>query len=180
MIHNIDFSIAYPTKVALITCALFPFVLMIIARIPVLEGRNALQFLLSGILTTLGWLISLGMFIQGSYSNIDASSLWISFFLYTGVMLVYLEIWALLSRGYTLGLLLTFYKSKRPLSSHQLASLYRGGEGLDWLIKHRFSGLLSANMITLQNNKVILTMRGTIIAFLYKLSVCFFGLRVTG
>jgi hypothetical protein len=58
--------------------------------------------------------------------------------------------------------------------------LYRGGEGLDWLIKHRFSGLISAKMIQLKDHQVVLSPRGVLVAFLYKLSVMFFGLRYSG
>ena len=179
MINGIDFSVDYPTKVALVTCALFPIILMIITKIPRLAGRNALQFLLNYFITTIVWIGALGFFVQKTMP-ISFESLCVSFFLYNGVMLGYLEIWGLLSRGYTLGILLTFYKANAPLNPDELANLYRGGEGLAWLIKHRFSGLASAKMIKLQNNRVVLTTRGIIIAYLYKLSVWFFGLRYTG
>lgn len=178
MINGIDFSMDYATQIAWIACALFPIVLMVIVRIPRFSGRNALQFLLSYCITTIGWISALMLIFQ--VSSISVGSLCVSFFLYSGMMLGYLEIWGLLSRGYTLGILLTFYKAKTSLTTHELACLYRGGEGLNWLIKHRFSGLTSAKMIELQNNKIILTRRGIMIAYLYKLSVRFFGLRYTG
>jgi len=169
MINGIDFSMGYPVQITLIASVFFPIVLMIIARIHKLSGRNDIQFTLSFIITSIAWLGVLG-----------TESICVSFFLYIGIILCYLEIWGLLSRGYTLGLLLTFYKANTPLSASELAGLYRGGEGLEWLITHRFAGLASAKMIERQGDKITLTTRGTIVAFLYKLSLLFFGLRYSG
>src|SRR5438445_8716293 len=99
MINGIDFSVDYPAKVSLVTCALFPIILMILARIPSLSSRNALQFLWSYVITTIAWIGALGFFVQTAML-IHLESLCISFFLYNGIMLGYLEIWGLLSRGY--------------------------------------------------------------------------------
>lgn len=176
MINGIDFSMDYSIQITLVACLFFPFLLMILARIPKFTGRNAAQFFLSFIMTTLGWIIALGLLITKNSSGFG----WASFFLYGALMLIYLEIWGLLSRGYTIGLLLTFYKAKKSLTAEELANLYRGGHGLDWLIKHRFAGLISTKLIKLHDNKVTLTIRGRIVAFLYKLSVLFLGLRYSG
>lgn len=179
MLTGLDFSISYPVQCTWVAVAFFPVTLIIMARLTPLVGRNALQFLLSFVVTTTFWLLTLFFLIQKS-QTIDLESFLTSFFLYSGLLLVYLEIWGLLSRGYTLGLLLTFYKSRTALSAKEAAASYRGGEGLDWLIKHRFSGLISAKMIKVQDDKVILTARGTVIAYLYKLAILFFGLRYSG
>lgn len=177
MINGIDFSMNDSIQITFMACLFFPFILMTLVRIPKLVGRNALQFLLSFIVTTLVWLVAL---IWEKNSLINSEFIWSAVCLYGGLMLAYLEIWGLLSRGYTIGLLLTFYKSKTPLTPDELAKSYRGGHGLDWLIKHRFAGLESAKMIKLHNNQVTLTNRGKVIAFLYQLSVLFFGLRYSG
>jgi len=176
MLGSLDFSMSVFVCLTLVCCAVFPCLLMIIARIPALAGRNALQFLICFINTTLIWLVLLLKYVQ----TLEYENILTSFFLYGSFMLVYLEIWGLLSRGYTLGLLLTFFKANQPLSAHQVAELYRGGQGLDWLMQHRFSGLISAKMVHLKNNKVTLTTRGCLVAYLYKLSILLFGLRYSG
>jgi hypothetical protein len=179
MIKEIDFTISQPVYIAIVISVLFPFILGLVSKIKAIAGRNALQFLLTFLISTSGWLAGLVcLFFQATIYG--AESYCISFFLYSSALLVYLEIWSLLSRGYTIGLLLTFYKSNSPLNATELAKLYRGGEGLDWLIKHRFSGLISAKMIQLKDQQVVLTTRGMMVAFLYKLSVLFFGLRYSG
>lgn len=179
MFYGIDFSIDYPVSVALIASAFFPFVLIVITKISYFAGRNAIQFLFCFLITTIGWLIGL-FFLINKHMMIGTESFYVSFFLYNGMMLGYLEIWGLLSRGYTLGLLLTFYKAGTPLSANELARLYRGGEGLHWLMKHRFVGLVSAKMIKREGNLIILTTRGCVVAYLYKLLVSIFGLRYSG
>jgi hypothetical protein len=179
MTTGIDFTISQPVYVAIISIVLFPFILVLVSKMKTLFGRNALQFFLAFLVTTVGWLISL-VYLLFQATLYGAESYCVSFFLYCSALLVYLEIWALLSRGYTIGLLLTFYKSNSPLDAIELAKLYRGGEGLDWLIKHRFSGLISAKMIQLKDHQVVLSPRGVLVAFLYKLSVMFFGLRYSG
>jgi len=43
----------------------------------------------------------------------------------SGGMLIYLEFWGLMSRGYTLGILLTLLDAERPLTETEIASRYR-------------------------------------------------------
>src|SRR5260370_12756845 len=63
-----------------------------------------------------------------------------SFMILASALIVYLEIWALLSRGYTLGLLLTLFRGEHPMSDAQLAASYRQGEGVGWIMRHRLGG----------------------------------------
>lgn len=179
MIGGLDFSIDIPTQITLVVCFLFPCNLLFFTKLPFLVARNAIQFLYAFIFHSLFWITSI-VFLNFYLKNITFYSILYAFFLYAGSMLVYLEIWGLLSRGYTLGLLLTFYKARKAISIEELAQLYRGGEGLEWLMKHRFAGLEAANLIKIDNNYIILTFRGKIIAYVYKISILFFGLRATG
>lgn len=179
MTHGIDFSLSYPIQITLLMSALFPVILLFLAKTVWLSGRNALQFLATYLLTTFSWVSILLIFTKEPI-NLFVNSLWISFFLYHAIILIYLEIWGLLSRGYTLGLLLTFYKANTPLTIDALANSYRGGKGLYWLIHHRFAGLAAAKIIKLDHDKVTLTARGKFIASIYDLSIQFFGLRYSG
>jgi hypothetical protein len=53
-------------------------------------------------------------------------------------LLVYLEIWALLTTGYTIGLLQTLFRCKRPVTDAELAASYRhGGIGMHHAGPHR-------------------------------------------
>lgn len=178
MIGGFDFSMSAPLQCTVLMCTFFPFVLMFITKIRKLTQRNATQFFLSYLVVSAGWVISL--VIINKVKPYDIEELCVGFFLYHAVMLVYLEIWSLLSRGYTIGLLLTFYKADRPLNPQTLASLYRGGEGIDWLIKHRIMGLESAKLVHSQSDTIALTKRGVFVAFLYNVSILFFGLRYSG
>ncbi|HKF10916.1 MAG TPA: hypothetical protein VKB89_19675 [Xanthobacteraceae bacterium] len=95
-------------------------------------------------------------------------------------LIIYLEIWALLSRGYTLGLLLTLFRGKAPMSDAQLAASYRQGEGVGWIMRHRLGGLLSARLVRRQGDCVVLTGAGALIGILYRAAVATLGLKVTG
>jgi hypothetical protein len=178
MMTGLNFSMSYPVQITFGTVLFFPASLLVTTRLPHLASRNAAQFLAALLITTTAWLGALILLTHGT--PVDTEDLCVGFFLYSGILLVYLEIWGLLSRGYTLGLLLTFYKTAKPLNAKEVADLYRGGEGLDWLIKHRFAGLISAKMIRREDDQVVLTHRGRMIASLYKLSLWFFGLRHSG
>src|SRR6266481_5397706 len=95
-------------------------------------------------------------------------------------VIVYLEIWALLSRGYTLGLLLTLFRGEQPMSDAQLAASYRQGEGVGWIMRHRLGGLLSAGLVRRQGDGIVLTGTGAIIGILYRAAVAALALKITG
>jgi len=96
-------------------------------------------------------------------------------------MLFYLEVWGLLSRGYTIGVLLTLLNADHPLTETEISSQYRGGEGLDWVMRHRLGGLIAAGLVEQQGDRVALTcIRGRAVARLYEVSITVLGLRRTG
>ncbi len=179
MISGIDFSMSYPVQITLFISVCFPFILVTMTRIPKLMGRNAHQFFFTFILSAVVWCILIVINPNG-ISQMGYEPLLAGVCLFAAIMQVYLEIWGLLSRGYSLGILLTFYKANKPLTIGQLAQSYRGGEGLDWLIRHRLSGLASSNLIKLNDNEVSLTLKGIMVAFVYQYSIRIFGLRCTG
>ena len=97
-----------------------------------------------------------------------------------GASLFYLEAWALLSRGYTLGLLLTLHRATHPLRDSELAALYRGGAGLSWIMRHRLAGLISAGLVSIEGGQVVLSRTGMFVATVGKYSIVVLGLRKTG
>ena len=154
MISTIDFSMSYLILLTIIVCGSFPIILFFVAKIKKTAGRNALQFLIACVITTVILFLIIAMANASMLDNLT------SFLLYYSALFIYLEIWGLLSRGYTLGMLLTFYKINRPITIEELAKLYRGGEGLDWLIRHRFKGLAAARLIEIDKNKFFFNCTG--------------------
>ena len=137
MIGHLDFTAGPAVVVALIAAALFPALLAALSRLPRLRARNALQFLATSVIVVALWVIAL------CFSALRASSaaeLATSFMILASALIIYLEIWALLSRGYTLGLLLTLFRGKAPMSDAQLAASYRQGEGVGWIMRHGSAG----------------------------------------
>jgi hypothetical protein len=177
MIGHLDFTAGPAVVVALIAAALFPAVLAALSRLPRLRARNALQFLASSVIVVAVWAIALCFPAMRASSVAEFAT---SFMILASALIVYLEIWALLSRGYTLGLLLTLFRGEHPMSDAQLAASYRQGEGVGWIMRHRLGGLLSAGLVRRQGDRVVLTPTGTIIAILYRAAVAALALKITG
>jgi hypothetical protein len=177
MIGHLDFTAGPAVVVALIAAALFPAVLAALSRLPRLRARNALQFLASSTIVVALWAIALcfpAMRASG------AAELATSVMILASALIIYLEIWALLSRGYTLGLLLALFRGTQAMSDAQLAASYRGGEGVGWIMRHRLGGLLSARLVRRQGDRVVLTPAGAIIGILYRTAVAALALKITG
>src|SRR5262245_34134254 len=113
MIGHLDFTAGPAIVAALVAAALTPAVLALLARLPRLRARNALQFLATSVIVVVLWVI--GLCVPGLRAS-SAAELATSFMILASALIVYLEIWALLSRGYTLGLLLTLFRGKAPSS----------------------------------------------------------------
>jgi hypothetical protein len=177
MIGHLDFTAGPAILAALVAAALFPAVLALLSRLPRLRARNALQFLATSVTIVVLWVIALC--VPGLRAS-SAAELATSFMMLASALIIYLEIWALLSRGYTLGLLLTLFRGKAPMSDAQLAASYRQGEGVGWIMRHRLGGLLSARLVRRQGDRVVLTGAGALIGILYRAAVATLGLKVTG
>ena len=177
MIGPVDFSLSSTVLSALLVALLaLPVYLIVLARFPGLYGRNALQFLVSVLLMVTLWT---GFVTAWSgWRRADPAEIYVGLMILGAGSLCYLEVWALLSRGYTLGLLLTLYKANRPLTEEELAQRYRGGQGLAWIVEHRLSGLLAAGLVRKREQTIALTSGlGVPIAWLYKFSTIVLGLR---
>ena len=174
---SLDFSISPPLLAAVVVGMAQPVCLLLLTRVPGLKGRNASQFALSSLATIGLWIGSLPV-IDGPANRMD---------IVAGAMilissgLAYLEVWALLSRGYTLGLLLTLLRAEKPLTESELARRYRGGHGLSWIMQHRVGGLADAGIVLREGERLTLSpVRGVMIASMYKLCIGLLGLRRTG
>lgn len=154
-----------------------PLLMLLVVRIPALRGRNGLQFLLTSSLVFASWAV----FTACSSSEISYVDVPVALAILTGSSIAFLEIWALLSRGYTIGLLLTLLHAGKPIGESELAALYRGGEGLNWIMEHRLSGLKAARLVKISDGLITLTpLFGVPIARLYRLTTRMLGLQRTG
>ncbi len=179
MIGGLDFSLTPPILWALVVGCALPIYLAVIARVPSLAGRNTLQFL-CGLLVMLVLWTGLIAFWPGPRPP-DVADLCAGLMVLGAGSLFYLEVWGLLSRGYTLGLLLTLYRADRPLTEDELAQGYRGGSGLSWIMRHRLAGLIGAGLVRERGHVLKLTPTlGVAVAWLYKVSIVLLGLRRTG
>jgi hypothetical protein len=177
VIGHLDFTAGAAVLTSLVAAALFPALLAVLSRLPALRDRNAQQFLASSVIVVGLWVIALLLpGVPGSTALELATSLMIL----AGALLVYLEGWALLSRGYTLGLLLTLYRAARPMTDAELASSYRQGQGVGWIMRHRLGGLMSTRLVRRQGDHIVLTPTGAVIGVLYRAAVAVLGLKVTG
>ncbi|MGE5779074.1 MAG: hypothetical protein ACM30D_07175 [Hyphomicrobiales bacterium] len=177
MLGHLDFTASAAVVASLVAAALLPAVLAALARLPALRDRNALQFLASSVIVIAAWLIALQLPAMPAPSTADIAT---SLMILAGALLVYLEAWALLSRGYTLGLLLTLFRAKHPMNDAQLAASYRQGQGVGWIMRHRLGGLMSARLVRRQGDRIVLTPAGAIIGILYRAAIAVLGLKVTG
>jgi len=176
---SFDFTISGSLAAAFLTSAMLPFCLFVIVRLPLVVGRNALQFLISVIVIVLAWAGAL-LFIPATRPH-DASEIIVGAMAIGTAVLFFLEIWALLSRGYTLGLLITMHRSGRALSAPELARSYRCGEGLDWIMRHRLAGLQSAGLVCQSGDAIVLTpWRGRAVAWACRMAVRLLALEATG
>ena len=120
------------------------------------------------------------MYAAGS-GPVVLSDVLLGFMAMAAATLVYLEIWALLSRGYTLSLLLALLRADGPMSPERLAAVYRGGEGLGWVFRHRLSGLVKAGLVERKDGTLVLKApAGVTVAVAYKVCIGFLGLKRTG
>ncbi len=174
-----DFSLPPSLAVALALGLLQPVILLAVTRLSALSGRNAAQFLFA-VAASYGLWVATMLILPGlrpgtvTEGAVGAMAL-------AGAALVYLEIWGLLSRGYTLGVLLTLHRAARPLTPAEIAADYRGGDGLDWIVHHRIGGLEASGMVVRHGRRLALSsFPGALIGRLHRLAIAVLGLRHTG
>lgn len=169
-------QIAYPAVISLT----FPLSLLLVTRLGSLRSRNAAQFLAAALLQILVWVLG-SLALPNGYHPVRPVDWILAIMVVSCALLFYLEVWALLSRGYTLSMLLTLMRAKCPLSSEEIARQYRGGAGLAWVMRHRVGGLEAAGLVRTEGGHLALTRPlGTLTAVAYRVAIAVLGLRRTG
>lgn len=158
----------------------FPLILLVVSRIGALRGRNAARFLAATLAQLLLW-VSGCLLLPREFRPVHYTDWILAAMILASVLLVYLEIWALLSRGYTLSMVITLRRAGGSLTTREIAERYRGGAGLDWIMRHRTGGLEAARLVCRNGEDLVLTVPlGQLTALAYKVAIALFGLRRTG
>lgn len=176
---GIDFSFPLPIAIGLVHALLLPVYLAATGRFERLAERGPLRFMLACLFTVLAWFGSMAFWPMLRPSGVGDVLLELS--VLASAMLFFLEVWSLLTRGFTLSILLTLLKEGRPLSADEIALRYRSGDGLSWVMRHRLGGLAGARMVRREQDQFTLDpVRGVFIARLYRLCIATLGLKRTG
>lgn len=174
-----SFTLSPAIGVALLTGFLQPVILLFASRVPALKGKAALQFLIGALVSYGLWLSAIALFAK--LRPQDLIEFVVGSMAVTGAALAYLEVWGLMSRGYTLAIMLTLLRAGKPLCASEVARAYRGGDGLDWIVRHRITGLETSWMVHRIDQRLVLTpFPGVLIAYLHRFSISILGLRKTG
>lgn len=173
---DIEFAMPAAVAIAVGNALLFPLWLAATGRMPRLAERHAARFLFTAIATLVLWLAATMAWAAAGAAG------WLAGLCVTlGALLFYLEAWGLMTRGYTLALLLTLWKAGRPMTSQELFDGYRDGEGLGWIMRHRLGGLCATGLIKRDGAQLTLGAgAGLFIARLQRLSAAVLGLKRTG
>jgi hypothetical protein len=174
-------DINFPTELCypLLGSLAFPLTLFCAGGFPNLRAHNAMRFFICTLVHT-ALLIALNLALP-YHIRLHSYEEWLmAVLLWSTALLLYLEIWALLSRGYTLAMLLVLLASPVPLSPADIAARYRGGDGLQWIMLHRSGGMQATGLIKIDRQYVALTWLGAMVARAYGIMRSVFRLRVTG
>jgi hypothetical protein len=172
----IDFTLSRALAAALVCGLSLPLWLLPITRIPALRGRNPVQFLWCATLVVLAWLGA--VLLVPSWRPAGIAETAVCLMAMGSAILVYLEVWGLLSRGYTLALLLALEDAGGPLTAGEIALRYRGGDGLGWILRHRVAGMVAARVVRREGDQIVLYgARGAAVAMMYRLGLAALGLR---
>ena len=183
MMSQLDLSMPGTLLLALGIGVLHPIYLFAVTRLPGIPERNAIQFLISSGISLFFWCgVVVLVPVLRHASLIDLA---LGLMALVTCVLVYLEVWGLMSRGYTLGIILTLYADGQPLTEAEISRSYRGGAGLEWIMRHRIGGLMAAGLVKPHNDGlgdglVLTAGRGALIARLYRISIIALGMGRTG
>ncbi len=176
---QIDFNMPPSLLAALALAASQPAWLFAAARLPGMSGRNTLQFMLSAASVIVFW--SIAVTFAPAIRPFNLAELLVCLMIFGGATLAYLQIWALLTTGYTIAILLALLKSTRPLTEDEISNAYRSGYGLQWVMHRRVGGLIKAGLVKRDDDCLALTPgTGLAIAYVYRVSVAILGLKRTG
>jgi len=154
-VPGLSFEISIPVLAALIAGGLIPLYLILFAGVSPLR-RADIRMTAAGVTAVVVWAGALSLAspgLQGHAGADLAAGLLILGCAFMGFMML----WGLLTRGFTLSLLVALAKAERPMSMVELADGYGGGQGASFFADKRITGLRQLGFIREAGDQVRLT-----------------------
>jgi len=160
-----------------ICCALLPVPLLIgLGKISIAKEASR-RFLLACIATLAIYGIILALLV-GPTISIQQAVLGVGAI---GVSpIVTLGLWGVLTRGYSLSLLLTLLELNGTGTRFDIERSYSGGRGLRWLMRKRLLSLERTHAITIRKDAVWLRSEGKALLSIYRAGLKMFSLKQFG
>lgn len=172
---TIDMTVPDALWIALPNALAVPVLLLATRLIAPIAESHALRFLLTAVVALAVWAACMAAF---GHTRLDEIVLGLCLML--GTLLFYLEVWGLMTRGYSLGILLTLFKAQMPMTEQEIFARYRDGDGLNWIMQHRLGGLSAGGAVRRDGDRLALSPLGVCIARVYGTCIAVLGLRQTG
>ncbi len=75
-------------------------------------------------------------------------------FLFLGVFIIYLEFISLITRGFSINIVMELYKKKK-MHKFEIIKFYSNGRGLKWLFKNRCEGIFKLKLAKLNDDNIL-------------------------
>lgn len=175
MTGNVDLTISPIFWAAFAMMVVLPFLLWLTGKIPGLAPMYGRRFAWAGLLGSLLWTIAITI-SSGNLLEKSAATLVVF-----SITIVVLQAWGLLTRGFTLAVVLALWRIGSPARPDAVAAAYRAGEGLEALMTIRVGGMLQAQLVRKTGDVLELTKpMGHFVVYAYVCLVKLLGLKRTG
>ncbi len=115
------------------------------------------------------------------FSSNNPAAILSGLLLLLSILIFILGLWGLLTRGYSVALLVTLYSLGGKATITELEKKYSGGRGLKWLTTKRLNGLSNAKMIKIEKCKITIRKPlGLLLIKIYKIFQQLFQLKGYG
>ena len=97
------------------------------------------------------------------------------------ILIFFLGLWGVLTRGYSVAILVSLYNVGGKATTTELEKNYSGGRGLEWLTAKRLNGLSVAKIIKIEKDQITIRKPlGPLLIKLYKTFKLLFHLKGYG
>jgi hypothetical protein len=136
---------------AILLCLATPLVLLLTRWLPV---GVAHRFNITAATVVAAYLI---LNLRGDFDAAHIRPLAAGFALIVAALVFVLGFWGVLTRGYSVALLIALERLGGTARAAEIETAYSGGRGLRWLAEKRLSGLLQAGVITVTDDQIAVT-----------------------
>ena len=114
-------------------------------------------------------------FIYSGKINIENLNV---FFFFFSLLLIYIEFFSLINRGFTISIITSV--KKNFFKKSYIEKIYSNNKGLRWMLKKRINGLFFVKIIYIKNKKYNLTNFGNLIFYIIISSIKLFNIKKLG